>query len=389
MTELPKPDAQSAAHSARVTQHLHERIDATGGCISFASFMQEALYAQGLGYYAAGSTKLGASGDFVTAPEISTLFGAVVARQCAGILEQLDAGTIIELGAGSGKLARDVLSKLARLGQLPEHYQILEISADLAERQRNLLREELPDLADRVEWIDALPSSFEGVVIANEVVDAIPAERFVIRDGNVWQQCVVRSTDGFAWSEITAPQRLTAAVRGIENDIGYSLPDGYCSEVSLALTDWLGDLRRGLSRGAMLFFDYGVSRREYYAPDRNTGWLRCYFRHCAHDNPLVLAGIQDITTWVDFSHLAGSAVTHDLDILGYVTQNQFLMGGGLEEEMGLMTNQSAATQLAVSAALKRLTMPGEMGENFKCLGLGAGDISVPTAFGYADRTRTL
>ncbi len=386
---LPQPDALSAAHSARVASHLRARIEAAGGQVSFAEYMHEALYSPGLGYYSAGSTKFGAAGDFVTAPEVSRVFGRVLARQCVEVLQGVKNGAVLEVGAGSGKLALDMLTAFDEMGALPSTYNILEVSADLVERQQQRLREELPQLFARVRWLSELPEDFDGVIVANEVLDALPVERFAKRGSELVQVCVTVCDDGFAWAETQAPEKLTAFVAAIETDTEQVLPDGYTSEASFAASTWLADLAGSLRHGAMLLFDYGVSRREYYAADRSDGWLRCHFRHHAHSNPLIYPGIQDLTTWVDFSLLAAAAVANGLDILGYQTQSQFLMGGGLTIEMAGFAELPIAQQLALSGQIKTLTLPGEMGENFKCIALGRGVTTAPSAFQFADRTQTL
>lgn len=386
---LPPPDELSAEHSVRVQVYLRRKMAAAGGQLSFAEYMHEALYAPGLGYYSAGSAKFGADGDFVTAPEISSVFGRVLARQCAEVLANIDNGEVLEIGAGSGKLAVDLLGALESLQATPVAYRILEVSPDLADRQKKRLLEELPHLLERVHWVSELPKDFDGVIVANEVLDALPVERFVRRESAVLQQCVSTESNKLVWTERAAPDRLVAAVAAIEADIGQELSSGYTSEVSMAIPSWISDLAGCLRRGAVFLFDYGVSRREFYAPDRAQGWLRCHFRHYAHDNPLIYAGIQDLTTWVDFSLLAGAAVETGFDILGYQTQVQFLMGGGLEVEMRGFTDLPVAEQLELSGQIKTLTLPSEMGENFKCIALGRGDTVTPTAFQFADRTQTL
>jgi len=386
---LPEPDELSAEHSARVRDHLREKIVDGGGSISFVEFMHEALYAPGLGYYSAGSAKFGADGDFVTAPEVSPVFGRVLARQCAEVLGEIENGELLEIGAGSGRLAVDMLSALDAMNAMPAAYRILEVSPDLLARQKKRLREELPQLFDRVQWLSDLPKTFSGVIVANEVLDALPIERFVRRASGVFQLCVATVDKEFTWLEKEAPDRLAAAVRAIEADIGQVLPDGYTSEVSMVATPWIADLAGCLERGAAFLFDYGISRREYYAQDRTDGWLRCHFRHRAHSNPLIHPGIQDLTAWVDFSSIAGAAIDAGLDILGYQAQSQFLMGGGLEIEMRGFRDLPMAEQLELSGQIKTLTLPGEMGENFKCMALGRGDIAAPSALNFADRTQTL
>lgn len=389
MQSMPPPDAMSDEHSARVRAHIAAKIDASGGQISFAEFMHEALYAPGLGYYSAGSMKFGAAGDFVTAPEISSMFGRILARQSAEVLAGLDAGEILEFGAGSGKLAIDLLSALQELDALPSAYRILEVSGDLRERQERRLKLEIPHLVDRVSWLSELPREFSGVIVANEVLDALPVERVVRRQSGIAQCFVTLDDTGFVWREQSASAVIQAAVNQIEKDIGRQFDEGFTTEISLAGPGWIADVANALHEGVLFLFDYGVSRREYYAPERRDGWLRCHFRHHAHNNPLILPGIQDLTAWVDFSAVAGAAVASDLDILGYQTQSQFLLGGGLELEMQRFAELPLAEQIELSGQVKTLTLPGEMGENFKCIALGRGDVVTPSALQFADRTKTL
>jgi len=389
LSTLPQADAESAAHSRRVAEFLHEKIAMAGGLISFAEYMHHALYAPSLGYYSAGATKFGQAGDFITAPEVSPVFGQVLARQCAGVLAAVDSPSILELGAGSGRLAADVLHKLAELDSLPESYLILEVSADLRERQESLLQSELPELADRVTWLGQLPTKHRGTIIANEVMDALPVERFIRRQGGISQLCVATDGSSFVLSERDAPDNLGAAVAAIEEELGQQLPPGFASEVCLAAPQWVGDLARVLREGVAFLFDYGVSRREYYAAERSGGWLRCHFRHHAHNDPLILPGIQDLTSWVDFSAIAEAAVSNGLDVAGFVTQAQFLIGGGLDKELADFSDLPIDAQLKLSGQVKLLTLPGEMGENFKCLGLSRGAVTLPSSFEFADRTASL
>jgi SAM-dependent MidA family methyltransferase len=382
-------DAASAAHSARVADYIRRQIADAGGQISFAEYMHHALYAPGLGYYSAGATKFGAAGDFVTAPEISPVFAGVLARQCAEILVSLDSPTLLEVGAGSGRLACDLLGKLAELDALPERYEILEVSPDLRERQLSLLRSEVPDITDRVSWLDRFPESLTGVIVANEVLDALPVERFAIRADGISQLCVTGQDKAFAIAERAAPESLVAAVAGIGHELGEPLPVGYVSDVCLALPPWIAEMAGSLEQGTAFLFDYGVSRREYYARDRSGGWLRCHYRHRAHNNPLIFPGVQDLTAWVDFSAVAAAAVENDLDVVGYVTQAQFLIGGGLDDELADFGELPIDAQLKLSGQVKLLTLPGEMGENFKCVGLSRGPVPQPTAFKLADRTMSL
>ena len=386
---LPQPDPQSAEHSARCAAYIAERIRDSGGSISFAEFMHYALYAPGLGYYSAGTRKFGADGDFVTAPEISPVFGRVVARQCAGVLHHAGDGSVLEFGAGSGKLAVDVLRALSKLDVLPVEYRILEVSADLRERQQRLLRDELPGLADRVVWLDRMPESHRGVIIANEVLDALPVERFLVKDGVVRQLRVTEELGEFVFVDEEAPEILTDAIAAVERDIGAELPANYISEVSLSTPGWIADMAGSLQAGVAFLFDYGVGRAEYYSGNRSEGWLQCHYRHRVHSDPLILPGIQDLTAWVDFSAVGAAAVEHGLDLAGYVTLAQFMLGGGLDKEVGDLAELPLESQLELSKQIKILTLPGEMGENVKCIGLARGDAPRPSAFGPADRTHTL
>ncbi len=388
-TSLPEPDSESAQHSARVAQYIRDKIAAAGGRISFAEYMHHALYAPGLGYYSAGTTKFGEGGDFITAPEISSVFGHVLARQCAEIFAQVDNPSILEFGAGSGKLAVDLLRKLAELDALPVSYSILEVSADLRERQESYLNDHIPGLVDRVSWLDKIPGEHAGVIVANEVLDALPVERFVRRAGRIMQICITADAGTFSVVEREAPERLAGAVASIESGLGRTLPEGFRSEICLAVPAWIADLSGILKKGAAFLFDYGVSQREYYADERSGGWLRCHFRHRAHNDPLIQPGIQDLTSWVNFSAVAEAAVDGGFGVMGFITQAQFLIGGGLEQELADFTELPIDAQLKLSGQVKLLTLPGEMGENFKCLGLSRGDITAPSSFNSADRTMSL
>ena len=387
--ELPIPDEESAAHSRRVAAHISQHIRDAGGSISFAEFMQHALYAPGLGYYVSGTNKFGVDGDFVTAPEISPLFGRVLARQTAAVLSELDDGNILELGAGSGMLAATMLEKLGLLNAVPNRYYILEVSAELKERQQQRLNDEVPGLAARVQWLSQLPGEFSGVMIANEVADALPVERFTKSGGLLKQLRVAVDNGEFRWHQDDAPELLVNAVDNIEEKIGCKLPDNYQSEVCLALPAWIGDLLNCQHEGIVFLFDYGLSRREYYAPDRRNGWLRCHFRHRAHNDPLILPGIQDLTAWVDFSALADAAAECGAGIAGFVSQANFLINGGLQEELAGFTSRPQDEQLELSRQTKLLTLPGEMGEYFKCIGISRGDTTPPSGLQNSDRAHML
>lgn len=377
VSTLPSPGADERAHSARVAEHIRAFIRERGGVIGFDAFMRLALYAPGLGYYSAGATKLGAGGDFVTAPEVSALFSRCLARQAAEVLRDTG-GDILEVGAGSGRMAADVLVELAALDALPERYRILEVSADLIERQRARLGALPPALAQRVEWLDRWPERpMRGVVLANEVLDAMPVERFRLRRReagyDVHALGVGLDGDRFAWRETRAAPELMHAVADILEALPAPLPDGYVSEVCLAFQPWIASLAAQLETGVALLIDYGLPRAQLYHPERVTGTLRCHFRHRAHDDPFIHVGLQDITAWVDFTRVAEAGSSAGLEVLGFATQAAFLIGAGMESLLAAGMQDAAddiRTQARLAGEARRLLMPGEMGEVFKVIALG-------------------
>lgn len=370
---LPVPDHAAAAHSMRVLDHLRAEIAAMGGAMSFARFMEFALYAPGLGYYCAGTRKFGAGGDFITAPELSPLFSHCLAHQCREILDALGGGTILELGAGSGIMAADLLQELRTLNALPEQYAILELSGELRERQRQTLAEQAPELLERVVWLDTLPASgFRGVILGNEVLDALPVERFRITAQGPRRLMVVSTENGLDCIEGADDPAVTAMVAHIETEIGGRLPEGYTSEYVPQLREWLAAVAEPLTAGALLFIDYGYPRRDYYHPERHTGTLLCHYRHRAHDNPLILPGLQDITANVDFTAVADAALAVGLEVAGYTTQSYFLLGCGLMELLAeeIPPNSHLGVRyLEQARQVKLLTLPGEMGDRFQAIAL--------------------
>lgn len=381
LRELPPPSADEAAHSAALSRHIAKEISAAGGAISFARYMELALYAPGLGYYSAGARKFGADGDFVTAPELSPLFSRCVARHGAGLLAEMGGGEVLEFGAGSGAMAADILLEMERIQALPPRYAILEVSADLRERQRQTLAARVPHLLERVQWLEALPRHFVGVVLGNEVLDAMPVHRFRWRDGQARELGVSRDGEGFAWHELpVCTPRLAARVR--ELAAANTWPEGYESEVNLTAEDWLHSLAGVLERGAAVLFDYGFPRHEYYHPQRSGGTLMCHYRHRSHPDPLILPGLQDITAHVDFSAMAAAATDAGLAVLGFANQANYLIGSGLLELAQGTTD--VREQLGIAAELKRLMLPGEMGELFKVLALGRGVVDAGAGFAVRD-----
>lgn len=324
--------------------------------------MEAALYAPGLGYYSGGTAKLGPAGDFVTAPELSPLFGRCVARQAQAVLEALDGGAVLELGGGSGALAEAALAE-AGAGL---RWLMLEPSAELRDRQQQRL-------GDRVEWLDTLPTEFRGVILANEVADALPVERFAVTADGL-QQLAVRldaDADGApGWAMLSPPPELAEAVQALEQDRGAPFPPGYTSEFSPLLRPWVSSLADSLAAGLLLVIDYGLPRRELYAPERSMGTLRCHYRHRAHDDPFLWPGLQDLTAWVDFTAVAEAGVAAGLTLEGFTTQAAFLAGNGLEGMLAAAPAGTAGIMQAQQA--RRLLLPGEMGERFRVLGLSRG-----------------
>jgi SAM-dependent MidA family methyltransferase len=367
---LPPLSAGEEAHAARVTQLIRTEVAAAGGWLSFERFMELALYAPGLGYYSAGSAKLGAGGDFVTAPEMSDLFSRCLARQCAEVLAQTGGG-ILELGAGTGRMAGAILTELAASGALPERYAILEVSADLASRQRARLAALPPELRARLEWLERLPERrLEGVILANEVLDALPVRRFALADGVLHELGVACSAAGALGDAAAAPDpELARALSELTGQV--SLPEDYVSEVCLRVSPWIASLADRLARGVVLLSDYGLPRAHYYHRERRTGTLRCHFRHRAHDDPYINLGVQDITAWVDFTRVAEAATAADLSVAGFATQTAFLLGLGLPQ---LVAEAAPGSALYVRLAgeARRLLMPEEMGEAFKVMALARG-----------------
>lgn len=364
--ELPDPDRHAIEHSERLVAVLSERIAAAGGLIPFSDFMRFALYEPGLGYYMAGAAKFGADGDFITAPEVSDLYGQSIGVQVSEVLEAVGGG-VLELGAGSGRLALGILQSINFTPDF--HYTILEPSAELVERQRQLLSANLSEAAMRcVCWVSSLPVNFTGAIVANEVIDALPVERF--RAGENLERMYV--SDKLEARFLAAHEPLHKFVARIESDIGLNFTDGYTSEICLLLEPWLHSLHGCLTEGVIFLADYGYPRREYYLPERVTGTLACYYRHRLHDDPFFLPGIQDITAHVDFTAVAQSAVDAGLELLGYASQSAFLRDNALLEladaQHREMTGEPERILLAQS--VKKLTLPGEMGERFQVMALG-------------------
>jgi SAM-dependent MidA family methyltransferase len=387
LTDLPTPDADALAHSERLAALTRGEIAGNGGAIPFSRFMELALYAPGLGYYSAGAHKFGEAGDFVTAPEIGPIFAACVAESLAPVLQQIGAGALFfELGGGSGAFAEVALKRLLELDALPDRYLILEPSADLRERQRERLQQRLPPtLFELVEWLNGpLPDEWDGVLFANEVIDALPTPRFAILDGEVYEEHVVVEGDRFARTLRPADAFLGNAVRHLERSLGHAFAEGYRSEVLPQLPYWIQAVSGGMRRGAMLFVDYGHPRGEYYRADRDDGTLRAYYRHRMHGDPLLWPGLQDLTASVDFTALAEAGVAAGFDFAGYCTQASFLLGNGLAGVLERIERMhDAGEQQRRRAEVKKLTLPSEMGERFQMMGF-ARDVEFGVAFMAGD-----
>jgi SAM-dependent MidA family methyltransferase len=380
---LPAPDQDALAASQALQRHIAEEIEQQGGAIPFSRFMEIALYAPRLGYYSGGAAKLGQEGDFTTAPEITPLFGASLAGVAAAIIAQ-SAPNIIEFGAGTGKLAHDVLTALAAAGVQVDSYTIIDLSGELRARQQDMLKG-----FPQVRWVDALPESFSGVVLANEVLDAMPVE-LVLKTADGWRRQMVTVADGaFAWvqSEPSAAlaEHILRQVPGAD-----SLHEGYLTEVHPVACGFMASLAKLFEggKGAALLVDYGFPAHEYYHPQRDTGTLMCHYRHHAHPEPFFLPGLQDITAHVDFTAMALAAQDAGLDVLGYMNQASFLLAAGIHELLLQTDPEDALRYLPQARALQKLVAPSEMGELFKVLAVGRG-VELPEAIVRADRTHKL
>ncbi|MDR2015552.1 MAG: SAM-dependent methyltransferase [Azoarcus sp.] len=406
MLELPVPDAAALAQSSRLAGLVEREIAAAGGWIAFHRYMELALYAPDVGYYSSGAQKFGKGGDFITAPELTPLFGQTLAAQVAEIM-CASHPAVIEAGAGSGVLAADLLRELERLDCLPESYGILELSAQLRARQRQTLATLDQKLLSRVVWLDVPPETFSGVLVGNEVLDAIPTHVIVVRGGELFERGVACSEAGaFGWADRPAQGAVREAARklpplpgmGDDGDAGAGAIDRspcqsddgeYVTEINLAAAAWVADWAARLLRGALLLFDYGYPRGEYYLPSRSRGTLMCHYRHRAHEDPFLWPGLNDITSSVDFTAMAEAGFDAGLDVLGYASQGQFLLNCGLIERVKGCGAEGSSAYARASVAAQRLTLPREMGELFKVLALGRGIDAPLTGFVRGDRTHKL
>ena len=400
---LPQPEADAQAHSQQLSETIVAAIEQAGGWISFPDYMNRALYTPGLGYYSGGARKFGGAGDFVTAPEMTPLFGQTLARTIAPILAT-SAPIVTEAGAGTGKLAGDLLQALEALGQLPERYDILELSAELAERQRAHLQATVPHLMDRIHWLNQLPETLSGVLVGNEVLDAMPVELVRWQRGGAHDVerlgVSIEALDGGvrfitaqAPAEQAAPPALTECVRALAEK--HDWPDNYTTEIPDAGPAWITTLAQRLTRGALLLIDYGFPRHEFYHHERTGGTLMCHYRHRAHPDPYYWPGLQDITTHVDFTRIAEAGFDAGLDVTGYCTQAGWLMDAGLLDLLAAAQpkdyTQADGNWVRTQHAVQTLLSPAEMGEFFKVILLTKGlptDLRIP-GFLRSDRSHTL
>jgi SAM-dependent MidA family methyltransferase len=387
LTHCP-PDSIAKKHSDELTQLIKEEIERSGGHIDFATYMQFCLYAPGLGYYSAGSHKLGRGGDFTTAPEQSDLFSRTLARHCIDVLSQLNSGSILEFGAGSGKMATDILLELEQHQQLPEHYYIVDVSADLRDKQNTYIRTHAPHLHHRVIWLDNLPAEFTGVILANEVCDAMPVHLIHIENNMVSERKVSLDHKGdFFWKS------SSISTRELNNQINNILEVGtyseYVTEINLAAPAWIASLSESLLQGAVFIIDYGYHHQDYYHPQRHKGTLMCYYQHQAHDDPFFLPGLQDITAHVNFTALAETAHNHHFEVAGFQSQADFLLAGGITDLIPVSDHDDVSTMLTYANQIKQLTLPSTMGETFKVLTLTKALPELLPKVVFSDRRATL
>lgn len=382
MSDLPTPPAEALAHSEKLGELIRGEIAANGGWIPFARYMELALYAPGLGYYTAGARKLGREGDFITAPEMTPLYGQTLARQAAQVLESgLD--QILEIGAGSGALAAAVLAELEQMDRLPRNYYILEVSPDLRERERDLLALKVPHLLERVIWLNRLPTLYQGLIIANEVLDAMPVHMVRSFAAGIDEAGVALKDETFAWAYRPAAAELRSAAQALQ------LPDGYRTEIQLVARGFVRSLAQSMTRGVILLIDYGFPAHEYYHAERSEGTLMCHYRHRAHADPFFLPGLQDITSHIDFSAVARAGAQAGLELLGYAGQAQFLINCDITDILLRTPPENAATYLPQAAAAQQLLSPSEMGELFKVMALGKEYAAPLMGFASGDRRASL
>jgi len=372
--ELPQPDPEEISQSHQLSELIAQRIQAAGGWIDFEAYMQMALYAPGLGYYSGGKQKFGEQGDFITSPEISPLFAQTLAIPVAKVLKTLpdNPATIVEFGAGSGKLAADLLMALDALQRLPAHYFIIELSAELQNRQQKMLKQRVPHLFNRVRWLSSLPDApINAVVIANEVLDAMPVKRFSLQHNKILLWGVEATAQQLLLSYKLADKNVTEKINQLNINFEY-VDAAYTSEINCQINPWIKSLSQCIKKGAVYIIDYGYPRTEYYSSDRHMGTFMGYYRHRSFDDSLWYPGLQDLTAFVDFTEVAEAAIEHGFDVDGFTSQGNFLINAGLAQVVEKKQPASEIERLQIIQQVKTLSLPGEMGERFKVLGLSKG-----------------
>ncbi|MGB0723702.1 MAG: class I SAM-dependent methyltransferase [Gammaproteobacteria bacterium] len=385
---LPVPDADARASSDALCASIDQAIEDAGGILRFDRYMEKALYEPGLGYYSGGSANFGPQGDFITAPLVSPLYSRALARQAAQVLAETGGG-VLEFGGGTGRLAADALTELDALDSRPDHWTFLDLSGELAARQRETLSTDAPDLAALGRWPGKLPTSFRGCVIANEVLDAMPVRRFRRTETGVEEWGVSGSRGEYRWATLDADDTLCAAVDAIERTRGERLPEGYSSEWNPHIGPWLKALHAAMERGLVLLIDYGYPRSEYYLDQRDSGTLMCHYRQRTHPDPFLWPGLQDITAHVDFTAVGEAALEAGFDVPGYTTQALFLFGNGLEAMVNASDPEDIENHLRLAQQVKTLTLPGEMGERFQVMAIGKGLDLALDGFALGDLRRRL
>ena len=384
---LPQPSPEALEQSGHLVAHLRRVIEGQGGWISFATYMAEALYTPGLGYYSGGARKFGPGGDFITAPELTPLFGQAIASQVQQIME-LSAPHIIEAGAGTGLLAADLLLELELRGSLPDSYAILEVSGELRERQFDTIATKVPHLASRVSWLEGLPEHFSGALVANEVLDVMPVHLIAWRPEGIFERGVALGDEGqFVWADRPVSGKVADAAAALDRPLPSE--GEYVSELNLAGRAWIAEWAERLEKGAMLLVDYGYPRAEYYLDSRSTGTLLCYFRHHAHGDPFLWPGLNDITAFVDFTAAAEAGFAAGLDILGYTDQANLLFNCGVLACLARRAPEDSVDYIRAAKAVQRLTGPHEMGELFKVIAMGRGIEQPLIGFLRGDRLHAL
>ena len=395
MSTLPTPSPEAQKHSETLMACIKKRIVKTGGWLGFADFMHISLYEPALGYYSGGAKKFGLGGDFVTAPEISPLFAQTLTRQVAQALAMTSSSNanadILELGAGTGQLAADLLLELQVLAQLPAHYFILEVSDHLRQIQLETLKKHLPDdLMQRVQWINILPQAFTGVILGNEVLDAIPAHIVHIQTDGIYERGVAIAQEKLVWQDRQLDDNSSLYARHLLETVSkLDLPNDYVTEINLAASGLIASLARVLQHGVILMIDYGFAAREYYHPQRNLGTLMCHYQHYAHTDPLINVGLQDITAHVNFTAIAQAGVDNGLTLSGFCSQAQFLMNCGVLDLLSQVSPSEMASYAPLAAAAQKLLSPAEMGDLFKVIGFSKNIDAPLIGFTKGDKSHTL